>query len=47
MIYNEHSISTSYNKKPILGFLKLTGISNIDIEKYTDTDFKNLFKVKK
>ena len=47
MIYNEHSISTSYNKKTHIGFSKLTGISNIDIEKYTDTDFKNLFKVKK
>ena len=47
MIYNEHSISTSYNKKTQIGFSKLTGISNIDIEKYTDTDFKNLFKVKK
>ncbi len=47
MIYNKDSISTSYNKKTHLGFSKLTGINNLDIEKYSETDLENLFQVKK
>ena len=47
MIFNQHSISTSYNKKFHVGFSKLTGISNIDFEKYLETDLENLFIVDK
>jgi hypothetical protein len=47
MIYNEHSISTSYNKKTHIGFSKLTGINNIDFERYCEDDLKNLFVIEK
>ncbi len=45
MIYNNDSISTPYNKKTHIGFSNLTGIRNIDFEKYLESDLEDLFVV--
>lgn len=47
MLYNKDTISNSYHKKTHMGFSKLLGIKNIDIEKYVEKDFKNLFFINK
>ena len=47
MLYNKDTISNSYHKKTHTGFSKLLGIKNIDIEKYVEKDFKNLFFINK
>ena len=46
MIYNKETISTSYNKGIHMGFSKLTGIRNIDIENYFMSDLEKIFEVK-
>ena len=47
IIHNEETISTSYNKRTHIGLSKLTGIRNIDIEKFSKKDLKDLYFVNK
>ena len=45
MIYNNDTISTSYNKKIHRGFANLTDIRNINIENFSKMDLNSIFKV--
>ena len=47
MIYNNDTISTAYNEKIHRGYSALTGIRNINIEKFSKNDFQKLFLIHK